>query len=558
MRDDGGSAQRWRSVLAVVAGLMIAASFPKIGLAGLAWIGPGLMLAAAIGVTGGQAFRLGYLAGLASSLTALYWLLLIPVKIAPIVGWLLLSAFLALYWGTWTWAAWKLFPIRLTSARTWPERMEAFLSSTPRQRLVWCLGCAILWVTWEMIQARFLSGFPWNLLGASQYQILPLIQIASVTSVYGVSFLIVWLSAGLLCAAVVIMRRPQQRWAGLREMLLPFAVLLVTMSLGFAKMRAYGPSSARLKIGMVQPSIPQTQIWNPEEDIPRFRKLLELSKEALKHDPDLLVWPEAAVPSYFRWNTNRIDGVLVLDAVANLAREHKVWIITGADDVEPSPTDPTKLNYFNSSFAISPSGEISAQYRKRRLVIFGEYVPLARWLPFLKDFTGVYGEFTPGTGPVPFRLSDLQVSISVLICFEDVFGHWAREHVKRDTDFLLNLTNDGWFGESAAQWQQAATAMFRAVENGLPLVRCTNNGLTCWVDECGGMHEVYFPDSRDIYKAGYKIAHVPILAGKSREPTFYTQHGDWFGWTCVAVALVLFAGHIYKSRTRATPLAERS
>ena len=124
----------------------------------------------------------------------------------------------------------------------------------------------------------------------------------------------------------------------------------------------------------------------------------------------------------------------------------------------------------------------------------------------------------------------------MLICFEDVFPHCVREYVEDDTDFLLNLTNNGWFGESAAQWQHAANAVFRAVENGLPLVRCANNGLTCWVDARGRVEEIYFPGTRDIYGAGWKMARVPLLAGQPRAPTFYRRHGDWFGWSCVAVS----------------------
>jgi apolipoprotein N-acyltransferase len=98
---------------------------------------------------------------------------------------------------------------------------------------------------------------------------------------------------------------------------------------------------------------------------------------------------------------------------------------------------------------------------------------------------------------------------------------------------LLNLTNNGWFGESAAQWQHAANAVFRAVENGLPLVRCANNGLTCWVDPQGRLHEVFFPGTRDIYGVGTKVVRVPLLAGRERASTFYWRHGDWFGWGCV-------------------------
>jgi apolipoprotein N-acyltransferase len=137
---------------------------------------------------------------------------------------------------------------------------------------------------------------------------------------------------------------------------------------------------------------------------------------------------------------------------------------------------------------------------------------------------------------VPFEVAEKGLKTSVVICFEDIFPHLVREYVDPDTDFLLNLTNNGWFGESAAQWQHAAGAVFRAVENGLPLVRCANNGLTCWVDAAGRMHEVYFPGTRDIYGRGIKTVEVPLLAGARPTATFYRRHGDVFGWACVAWA----------------------
>src|SRR5262249_37308270 len=141
-------------------------------------------------------------------------------------------------------------------------------------------------------------------------------------------------------------------------------------------------------------------------------------------------------------------------------------------------------------FFFNPTGQLVSSYRKQHLVMFGEYLPGARWFPFLRKVIPIPGDFTPGTGPIPFELSKPRVRLSTLICFEDVFPDVARRSAAEESDFLLNLTNDGWFGESAAQWQQAANAVFRAVENGVPLVRCTNNGLTCWINARGAMREI--------------------------------------------------------------------
>ncbi len=561
--------ERPRYALAIVAGLLLAASFPRPNVAGLAWVAPGLLLAAALGMPGGPAFRIGLVGGFAHFLASLYWLLLIPayvqlvvpIPIAPFVGWLALSLAMAVFTGLWVWLCWKIYPVKFEGASGLPANaaqaevpgtgrrfprltlpwplLDQFLATSWVQRLGWAFACAALWVACEMVRARIFSGFPWNLLGASQYQMLPLIQVASITGVYGVSFLVVWFSVALFCMAVMLCRRPEQPLAWSRELLVPLLAALAVASVGLRQVLAAPEPGARLKIALVQPSIPQTTIWDPQKAAERFAEVMALSEKALQSNPDLLVWPEAAVPNLFRWDTNQVyQGQTVYDSLTSLARQHRVWLIMGADDAEPVPGKRDEVNFYNSGFLVSPQGDVRATYRKQQLVIFGEYVPLSRWLPFLKDFTQVYGEFTAGNGPVPFILPDLRVKTSVLICFEDVFPHLARRYVEPDTDFLLNLTNDGWFGNSAAQWQQAANAVFRAVENGLPLVRCANNGITCWIDAQGRLHDVYFPGSTDVYQAGYKVVQVPLLAGQERAETFYTRHGDWFGWACVGLAVV--------------------
>jgi apolipoprotein N-acyltransferase len=526
-----------RFPLAIVAGLLLAASFPNPGIAGFAWIAPGLVFAIAFGQGGKQIFCIGYAAGMAHYLTSLYWLLLIPVRGAPILGWLALSAYLALYPATWVWLVSKItsFKFQVPSSDA-PKKFplaEAICSSSWGQRTLWAISGAAIWVALEMMQARFLSGFPWNLLGTSQYKILPLIQIASLTGVYGVSFLVVWFSLSLVCAVMVVIHRPTARSAWIGEIILPLLAVGVALGFGYHKLMQPSVPGRALKIVLVQPSIPQTLIWDAKENTNRFQQLLRLSEQSLTNKPDVLIWPEAAVPNLLRWHKETYQ------AVTDLARSHKVWMIIGADDAEPrrGTPNPNDADYFNSSFLVSPEGQIVKSYRKRLLVVFGEYIPLVRWLPFLKFFTPIEGGFTPGDRPIPFELPDLRTKTSVLICFEDNFPHAVRDYVDDDTDFLVNLTNNGWFGKGAAQWQHAANALFRAVENGLPLVRCTNNGLTCWVDAHGRLRDVFGLDTGNVYGAGFVTIRVPLLAsGQKREPTFYHQHGDWFGWGCVGLA----------------------
>jgi len=529
-----------RFPLAIAAGLLLAAAFPKIGIAGFAWIAPGLMLAAALGRAGAESFRLGYVAGLAHYLTSLYWLLLIPyrwhgVPLGPAFGWLALSAYLALFPALWVWLALKISNFEFPTSRpplvekNWLAGFEQIAAMSWSRRTFWTFCCAASWVALEMILVRLLGGFPWNLLGTSQYQIGPLIQIASVTGVYGVSFLVVWTSAALLCATAVMLQRPGVRSVWLGEMIFPMLAVAVTFALGFHKISQTPPAGRTLKVTLIQPSIPQTLIWDSANDMERFHELLQLSEQALTNQTDLLLWPEAAIPKMLRYNEE------IFQAVTSLARAHHVWIVVGSDDAQPraGSNDPDATDYFNSAFLISPVGELVDRYNKRNLVIFGEYIPLVRWLPFLKWFTPIDGGFTPGTHAAHFELPDLKIKIAPLICYEDTFPQLGRDAAGPDTDLLVNLTNDGWFGEGAAQWQQAAAATLRAVENGRPLVRCANNGLTCWIDAAGTMREIFATQAGSVYGAGFVTMKIPLA--ENHPETFYHQHGDRFGWGCLAL-----------------------
>jgi apolipoprotein N-acyltransferase len=508
----------------MIAGLLLALSFPKASVAGLAWIAPGMLLLTGGGLDRKTALKVGFVGGLAYYLASLYWLLRIPVIFLPIVGWIALSAYLALFTALWVWLCWRLAP----------GAPAELLKCSWRARMAWALQCAALWVSSEIIIGRFLSGFPWDFLGVSQYRMIPLIQIAEFTGVYGVSFLVIWFSVSLMLTGLALVHNPARRHVWGRDIALPAMMLLVIATAGFQKTRNVERPEDTVQIALIQPSIPQTLIWDEAENATRFKELLRLSEEALTNKPDVLVWPEASVPNMLRHDKDTAD------AVRDLAMRHHVWILLGSDDAELRPGSVTQkdVDYFNSAFAVSPEGELAGMYRKRRLVIFGEYVPFVKWLPFLKVLSPA-GEsgFTPGEKPVPFLLRSLGVTTSVLICFEDTFPHIAREYVTRTTDFLVNLTNNGWFGEGAAQWQHAATSVFRAVENRIPLVRCANNGLTCWVDSLGMMHDIYFRGSKNIYKAGSKIVSVPVLSrGEQRRLTFYTKYGDVFGWSCCALS----------------------
>jgi len=515
------------------AGTVLALAFPQPGIAGFAWVAPGLILMAARGKRGWEAARVGYVAGLFWALVSFGWLLRIPVTGFPILGWVALSGYLALYPAFWVWLVG--YDESLPPARdTWGRRT------------LWALTGAAAWVALEMLRARLFSGLPWNLLGVSQYAMTPLIQVATVTGVYGVSFLVVWTSLSLFSAGRLILSRPSTRFAWQMEIVLPLLTVAILFAVGLVHLR---PDAAKgttvsistklpyLRVTLVQPSIPQTLLWDDSGDAALLQKVLNLSRQGLTNDTDLLIWPEAAMTKMVRYDED------TRQSVSDLARTNHVWIILGSDDAEPGSVGDTNLddvNYFNSSFLVSPEGQLASVYHKRKLVAFGEYIPLVKWLPFIKWFTPITGGFASGERAVPFDLPNLKVRTAVLICFEDTFPDFVREYTDDDTDFLVNITNDGWFGSGSAQWQQAAAAAFRAVENGLPLIRCANTGLTCWIDAHGHLQDVFHDNQGTVYGPGTTTVEIPLLAaGERRTGTYYHRYGDRFGWGCVGVTVGL-------------------
>ncbi|MBW8863758.1 MAG: apolipoprotein N-acyltransferase, partial [Verrucomicrobia bacterium] len=469
----------WRSgyLVAIVAGLLLAVAFPKTGFAGGAWIAPALMMFAAMNKSGADAFRAGCVSGFAFWLASLSWLLQIPVTGLPILGWVLLAAYLALFTGTWTWLV---------------TRHSSFVIRPWSSRLLWTFGGAAAWVALEMLRARLLGGFPWSFLGVSQYQLVPLIQVASFTGVYGVSFIVVWFSLAVFCAAQIILANPAKRHGWQAEIVLPLVVIIACFTAGLFRMNHGVAAQNVLRVTMIQPSIPQTVIWNPYDNQKSFREFLALNEAALTNQTDVLVWPESAVPELNEENAN---------AISELASRHHLWLILNGEDITVSATG---TNYYNAAYLVNPHGKVTTTYHKQKLVIFGEYIQLVHWLPFLQWFTPITGGWSAGDKPVTFEMDGLNqiprtefdatnkiISIgatveprhsaktAALICFEDTFASVTRDAAQDDLDFLVNLTNDGWFGERSEQWQHMANSVFRCVENGLPLLRCSNNGITC-------------------------------------------------------------------------------
>ena len=539
-----------RLIFSFLAGILFAIACPKFNLPFSAWLAPGIVLWLARNRSGKSVFLSGFFSGLGFWLVLYCWLLLIPFHVYGLVALLGQGCVGALYLALWCWLCWRLWPARKLGDINLPAQWRTL---TLMQRLTWPLLCGAAWVATEMIQIRFVTGFP-GCYGATQFRWLELIQVCDFTGVYGVAFLIVWLSVGCFCVVLAVLAEKNRPGKWLLPVLLPLLALIGVLAYGRHELSSGDTYARHYKIALVQPAIPEKSIWDPNEETNRFNKLIELSQAALEQKPDLLVWPETALPEMISRNQ------FTQDTIVRLLHPYKTWMLFGASDYEthPDANGATVTEWFNGAFLINPAGEMVERYHKRHLVPFGEFMPGARWFPWLARFREAGAGLTPGDRPGLLHATDPAANFSALICYEDLFPHEVREDQDQDTDFLVNITNDGWFGDSAAQWQHLVSALFRAVELHLPLVRCCNNGITCWIDARGGLHNVYFPGSNNEYQSGYKIIDVPLASSQpDYQPTFYRLNGDLFGWSCVVLtaglALTTFGNRRGKKPPAARP-----
>jgi apolipoprotein N-acyltransferase len=519
----------------LAAGVLWGCSFPTPGLAGLAWVAPGMLLFSGMGLPWASAFRVGYLGGLAGALIWLRWLLHIPDAAGSVAGWIALSGYVGLSPGFWlAGAGWMLG--RSGSAAGvggWRHSVEGYAGIPWGRRALIPLMLAAWWVGLEMIRSRWMGGFPWNPLGVSQWRQVPLLQLARWTGAYGISFLVCWASVALVGACLAVVLRPRERGSWLAEARIPLFAVLICLGTGFfrvmdrRRMDAEQPAS-EVRLALIQPAIPQTVLWDEGAWAESFAVVERLTQAALTTAPEVVIWPEGSfglVQTNYLAMTERLGAAGVR------------WIFCETDLVG----EGASRRAYNAAFLSGNDGRVTEIYRKRRLVPFGEFVPLVRWLPFMRHLTPIGDGFASGEEPVVFgwarREGEGEVRAAPIICFEDVFAHGIRSHLDGGgVDFLLELTNDAWFGESGAQWQHLANAVFRAVENEVPVVRCTNNGVTCWVDELGAVREVLGGSGAAVYREGFLTVGIPVGNGRAGG-TWYSRHGDVFGWSCLAWAV---------------------
>lgn len=379
-----------------------------------------------------------------------------------------------------------------------------------------------VWVSLELARNYLgANGFPWCLLGYSQVEHLRLIQIADLTGVYGVSLLIAWVNS-LLCYAFSASRKRDVLMASLSILLFVGSATLY----GHLKWREHPTSenASKIKVAVIQGNVPITE----NNDILAKKFLVDyprLIRSASATD-ELVILPESPTPFSFEDDRYR-------DFVMKMVRESRIWLLFNNTTYDATPG----RDCFNSAYLLNPRGQLVSRYHKIHLVPFGEYVPFRKVLFFAGKVLKEVSDFKSG---VRFVVSELEESkFSTLICYESIFPELSREFVRSGAQFLVILTNDGWYGDSAAPYQHFNMAILRAVENRRYLVRAANNGVSGIID----------PYGRVLVRSN--LFREEVVKGEitpSKERTVYTRFGDVFAWFCVMITCGALVYSMEKAR----------
>ncbi len=446
----------------------------------------------------GAGFRLGFFAGVAFFGTTLYWILFLPkenLTYPPMLipALLLMVAYLSLYPA--------LFGAGYALAR------PAFgpLVALP-----------VMWIASEYLRSQGELGFPWASLCYSLYDHPSLIQGASFAGMWGVGLWVAFVNA---CALKAVFSKK----AGRRALWALAAGALVAAGHVQGRLAMGGDADGGVvRAALIQPNVPVEVKWDPERKDEIINKLVGLTKSA-PGPLDLVVWPETAVPSML------LKDPPVLGAVRRTAVDIGVPLVTGFPHVELS-NDGVRRAY-NSAVVVKPDGRLSERYDKVHLVPFSERFPFQHVIPFISRIDFGQSDFTPGEEYVVYHTE--AGKFGVLICFESLFPEISREFVLGGADFLLNITNDAWFGKSQAPLQHASMAVFRAVEHRIGIGRAANTGISMYIDRHGRMHQ-----ETDLFTERTLVGVIEKRVGT----TFYTRHGDFAALLCLGLAALLLGG----------------
>jgi len=504
--------------LALGSAALLILAFPSFNQPWCAWVAlvPWLLLLRRLAP--GAAFRWSWLIGFGFFLGSIWWLVHLRAFGGPmaIVGWLALCGYLALYFGVFGWAL-------ATAEKKW-EQLPFFRS---------LFFAPALWVALEYARSHLLTGFGWNLLAYSQAPWLPLIQVAELTGAWGVSFVIV-----LVNVAVSRLIAERSR-AAIRQAAIAAGLVLAALGYGLWRIpQVIGDGTVR--VAVVQGNIPQERKWDETYRAEILQRYAALTRQAAEASPDLIVWPETSVPGFLGLDEPLTQSIL------SLSREVNVPLLVGAPHAH---VDGALWRTANGA-ALLHAGAIQQWYDKLHLVPFGEFIPFEEALPWLREVLPPIGEFVAGgehtvfSRPVPF---------GVLICFEDLFPDLARRFAQRGARLLLVITNDAWFGPTAAAYQHAQASTLRAVELRVPVARAANTGWSGCIDAAGrwrgsvrdaaGTARPGDSERRagELFVPGIHTCDLSLpgpAGARGVAGSLYLRWGDWFAWLCIGLMAV--------------------
>ncbi len=443
-----------------------------------------------------------------------------------------------------------------------------------RRNIPLAIALPCIWVAGVFLRAIVMSGFPWFFLSHSVYRVLTLIQVSDLVGAYGPSFLIAAINGAIVDVildrlqarhrplAEWITRRPQAR----RSILVAASLLVFVCVYGQVQLRR-DTTSVGPKIALLQGDYVMSVDGEESNDIEKRSVHFSMANAAAAQSPDLYLLPETPWMMYLNPEARDFTYPPLsrssFDAFQKHAIDHRAYIVTGSASLVLTPMDLlAKDHKYNSATIFHPDGREPDRYDKVHLVYFGEVVPfrftslrfLYFWMNRMMPFAGPKGDYEyslfHGDGfryfeMKPTSMPDRSFRFGVPICYEDVMPYVARKFANdgdhKQVDFLLNISNDGWFGRNHQQPQHLSICAFRAVENRVGIARAVNTGISAFIDPSGKIHDAVRGDPTDDWprEVGFSVANVLV----DSRYTFYTRFGDWFGLVCVLIWLAFFVDY---------------
>jgi apolipoprotein N-acyltransferase len=490
---------RTRFLFALSSGALLTLVFPNFDQGWLAWIALVPLLMAVRETRWQTSFCLGLATGLAHYLSLVYWTAHTMHTygglpwLQSIILLLALSGFLA------------LFPAIYTA-------LLSFIKAGPGLVLV---VSPLAWTALEFLRTRLFTGFPWELLGYSQYDHLWTVQFADIFGVYGVSTLVVWFNTTLALLMLHWLDKPWRNHQITRRCVVASTVV---MALALCAVAFYGiirlgsvdravSRAKTAKVAVVQGNIDQANKWDTRFQTLTTVKYKRLSEAAATEALDLIIWPETATPFFFLHD--KILSAMVVESIRSIG----IPFIIGSPSYANAQN---KQIYYNSAYLIDPQGNPDGRYDKVHLVPFGEYVPIKRWLPFIDKLVAQVGDFKRGKTGNTLKWQDHNIGMQ--ICYEVIFPGLSRDMVQNGANLLVNITNDAWFGRTGAPYQHFSMAVLRSVENRRFLARAANTGISGFIDPCGRILK-----TTQLNQEASATESIALLTMRS----LYSRWGDW-------------------------------